>query len=52
MNVFLDENWREVYKELSPAVVTAFTEVITTILENLSALVPFEVGFPEKLPSD
>ncbi|GFG36381.1 hypothetical protein Cfor_06100, partial [Coptotermes formosanus] len=27
MNLFLKENWREVYAELSPAVITAFTEI-------------------------
>lgn len=52
MNVFLDENWREVYKELSPAVITAFTEIITAILKGISGAVPFDVAFPEKLPSD
>lgn len=52
MNNFLDENWRDVYKELSPAVITAFTEIITAILTGISNAVPFDVGFPEKLPSD
>jgi hypothetical protein len=51
MNVFLNENWRDIYKELSPALITAFTEIITAILEGIAGSVPFDVAFPEKLPS-
>jgi hypothetical protein len=51
MNVFLDENWKDVYKELSPAVVTAFTEIISAIIRGIAGSVPFDVAFPETLPS-
>jgi hypothetical protein len=49
MNAFLEENWREVYKELSPAVFKAFTEVATIIISGIANSVPFDVAFPEKL---
>jgi hypothetical protein len=52
MNEFLDENWRDVYKELSPAVVAAFTEVISAIINGIAGSVPFDVAFPEILPSN
>jgi hypothetical protein len=51
MNVFLDENWKDVYKELSPAVITAFSEVISSIINGIAGSVPFDVAFPETLPS-
>jgi hypothetical protein len=52
MNVFLEENWRVVYNELSPAVITAFTEIVSTIMRGIAGSVPFDVAFPEKLPAD
>jgi hypothetical protein len=50
MNAFLDENWVDVYKELSPAVITAFTEIISAIIRGIAGSVPFDVAFPETLP--
>ncbi|XP_069681787.1 protein takeout-like isoform X2 [Periplaneta americana] len=50
MNIFLDENWKDVFTELSPAIFTAFTEMITTIISGIASSVPYEVAFPEKLP--
>jgi hypothetical protein len=52
MNRFLQENWKEVYEELSPAVITAFTEIVNTIIRGISGSVPFDVAFPQKLPAD
>jgi len=52
MNKFLQENWREVYEELSPAVITAFTEIVNTIIRGIAGSVPFDVAFPLKLPAD
>jgi hypothetical protein len=52
MNVFLQENWRDVYEDLSPAVITAFTEIVNTIMRGIAGSVPFEVAFPQKLPAD
>lgn len=50
MNIFLDENWKDVYKELSPAVITAFSEIISAIITGIAGSVPFDVAFPETLP--
>jgi hypothetical protein len=52
MNVFLQENWREVYEELSPAIITAFTEIVNTIIRGILDSVPFDVAFPQNLPAD
>jgi hypothetical protein len=52
MNLFLKENWREVYAELSPAVITAFTEIVSTIIRGIAGSVPFDVAFPQNLPAD
>jgi hypothetical protein len=51
MNFFLEENWADVYKELSPAVITAFTEIISSIIRGIAGSVPFNTAFPETLPS-
>lgn len=42
MNRFLNENWREVTKELGPAVGQAFSDVFRILLTNVAAQVPFE----------
>jgi hypothetical protein len=52
MNVFLQENWKDVYEELSPAVIAAFTEIVNTIIRGITGSVPFDVAFPQKLPAD
>jgi hypothetical protein len=52
MNVFLQENWKDVYEELSPAVIATFTEIVTTIVRGVAGSVPFDVAFPETLPAD
>jgi hypothetical protein len=52
MNAFLQENWRDVYEELSPAIITAFTEIVNTIIRGIAGSVPFDVAFPQKLPAD
>jgi len=52
MNVFLQENWREVYTDMSPAVIAAFTEIVSTIIRGIAGAVPFDVAFPQKLPAD
>jgi Haemolymph juvenile hormone binding protein (JHBP). len=52
MNEFLQENWREVYEDLSPAINTAFTEIVNTIIRGIAGSVPFDIAFPEKLPAN
>jgi hypothetical protein len=50
MNEFLNENWKDVFNELSPTVFSVFTEIVFTIFRGLDKLVPFDVAFPETLP--
>lgn len=46
-NNFLNENWKEVSKELGPELVEALAEIVNLILSNVSSLVPFNELFPE-----
>lgn len=46
MNHFLNENWREIIKEVAPAVADALTEVYRTTIGAMADLVPFENIFP------
>ncbi|XP_014272244.1 protein takeout [Halyomorpha halys] len=41
MNRFLNENWKEVTKELGPAVGQAFSDLFRNLLTNVAAQVPF-----------
>ncbi|XP_075236165.1 protein takeout-like [Lycorma delicatula] len=47
MNFFLNENWKEVTKEIGPAVGEALGEVFRILLTNIAELVPFEYIYPE-----
>lgn len=40
MNLFLNENWRELIKELGPGMSEAVGEVVKLVLQRLSELVP------------
>jgi hypothetical protein len=51
MNVFLNENWREAFKELSPTIFKVFSEVLSSLTNLIMASVPFDNIYPEKLPS-
>uniref|UniRef100_A0A0A9X583 Protein takeout n=1 Tax=Lygus hesperus TaxID=30085 RepID=A0A0A9X583_LYGHE len=42
MNRFLNENWKDVTKELGPAVGQAFSDVFRLLLTRIAAQVPFE----------
>jgi len=46
MNLFLNENWREILKEVGPAITDAISTVFVTILGRISELVPYEYVFP------
>ncbi|KDR23866.1 Protein takeout [Zootermopsis nevadensis] len=48
MNTFLNENWRELLKELGPGIGEAISKVVSTILANIFELVPYDEAFPEK----
>lgn len=41
MNVFLNENWRDIMKELNPAIVYAIEEVIKSIVNRIFNKVPY-----------
>ncbi|XP_021925168.1 protein takeout-like [Zootermopsis nevadensis] len=49
MNTFLNENWRELLKELGPGIGEAISKVVSTILANIFELVPYDEAFPEKV---
>jgi hypothetical protein len=45
-----NENWKEVYKSMSPAVTEAFSQAIGIIVNNIDSTIPFDVVFPETIP--
>lgn len=47
MNYFLNQNWREVTKELGPAIGEAIGEVFRLLLTNIADLVPYEYIYPD-----
>jgi hypothetical protein len=47
MNTFLNENWRELVRDLAPSIGEAVNEVVKRILTNIFELVPFDEVFPE-----
>jgi hypothetical protein len=49
MNTFLNENWKELLRELRPAIGEALGQVVVTILTNIFKLVPYDEAFPEKV---
>ncbi|PNF14901.1 Protein takeout [Cryptotermes secundus] len=51
MNIFLNENWKDAFKELSPTIFRAFSEVINSLVHALMAVIPFDNIYPEKVPS-
>jgi hypothetical protein len=50
-NAFLNENWKDAYKELSPTIFNVLSEIITSVISRISDVVPYDIMFPEKLPS-
>jgi len=47
MNTVLNENWREVVRDLGPPINEAVGQVMQRILTTISELVPFDEVFPE-----
>jgi hypothetical protein len=47
MNTFLNDNWREVVRDLAPTVGEALGQVVQGILTNIYELVPYDEAFPE-----
>ncbi|XP_063224781.1 uncharacterized protein LOC134532292 [Bacillus rossius redtenbacheri] len=46
MNVFLNENWQEVHKEISPVVSEVVRKTLVNILQDISSVLPYDVMFP------
>lgn len=46
MNRFLNENWKDIIKEVGPAVADALTDVFRATMGAMADLVPFEYIFP------
>jgi hypothetical protein len=47
MNTFLNENWRDLMRELEKPINEALSEIGKRILTNIFELVPFDEAFPE-----
>ena len=47
MNRFLNENWRELNKDIGPTIAEAVNQISLQIMENIYALVPYEEAFPD-----
>jgi hypothetical protein len=52
MNAFMNENWRELFNELSPSLFSVWSQITLKIFSGFDKLVPFDVVFPENLQSD
>jgi hypothetical protein len=49
MNSFLNENWRDLIRDLAPPIGEALSQVVQQILTNIFELVPYDVAFPERV---
>jgi hypothetical protein len=49
-NAFLNDNWKEVYAVTSQSLTEAIVQAMETIMNRVSAVVPFEDAFPQTLP--
>lgn len=47
MQKFLDDNWKEVAKDLNPALAQTVDAVITHILTTVVTVVPYDLVFPK-----
>lgn len=41
MNVFLNDNWQDILKELKPAISAAFTKIFQAVVSNVFNKVPY-----------
>lgn len=46
MNIFLNENWKDLLKEFGPPIGDALGTIMKNTLESVSDLVPYEFIFP------
>ncbi|XP_069683135.1 protein takeout-like [Periplaneta americana] len=49
MNKILNENWKEVFDEITPQIIASFAEVFTEMLNDVSKQIPIDVLIPETL---
>jgi len=49
MNAFLNENWSDLFNELSPSLFSVWNQMIFKIISAFDKLVPFDDIFPENL---
>jgi hypothetical protein len=47
MNTFLNENWREVFKELSPVLFKVFEEFLISTFNVINTQISYNNMFPE-----
>jgi hypothetical protein len=50
VNAFLNENWKELEEATAPAFAEVIARTITTVINNIAALVPYDEVFPESVP--
>ncbi|XP_058169536.1 protein takeout-like [Anopheles ziemanni] len=50
MNVFLNDNWQDILKELKPAIAAAFTQIFESVIGNVFSKVPYSELYLAKLP--
>jgi len=47
MNTFLNENWRELVRDLGPPIGELVNDIVKSVLTNIFELVPYDESFPE-----
>jgi len=50
MNAFMNENWSDLFNELSPILNRVFSQMNFKIFSDFNERVPFDEIFPEDLP--
>jgi hypothetical protein len=50
MNKFMNENWSDLFNELSPSLFSVISQMIFNIFSGFHERVPFDELFPEHLP--
>lgn len=48
MNLFLNENWKEIFAELKPVVEDTFAEIIRHVVNNVFNTFPYDSLFKEQ----
>lgn len=48
MNIFLNENWKDIMKDIGPGFSDALGEVFKQTLTSMADLIPFQTLFPKQ----